>query len=338
MQRVPAGRMPAPGGGAERMLRAYRSAGDALLPVEPAGARLGEALWIDLCQPTAAEVAAVEALGIAVPEREAMEELQLSSRLYRLGEVSYMTVVLPGRAPDGRRVSRPVCLILSSERLVTVRFHEPDAFRLYPERAVQSAAGCGTPVRVWLGLVEEIVDQIADTMEEIGRALNATSGEVFDGSDRERIGSLRRALETTGRFGVRISSARHSLLMLERAVNYIEQFPGDSGEANLVGRLLEGQLRDIAALVVHADYLAGRASVITDATLGMITLDQNQSVSMLSALASLLAPAMLISSIYGMNFVWMPELDNNWGFAMAIAGMALSGFLTYVFFRKRGWM
>ncbi|WP_161470948.1 CorA family divalent cation transporter [Tropicimonas marinistellae] len=304
----------------------------------PTDQDLSQAIWIDLLSPQAAQVDEVEALGVDVPELPDMEELQLSSRLYRLNGTNYMTVVLPGLATDGRRLSRPLCLVLGPDRLVTVRYHAPDAFRAYPERAGQSGAGCDTPARVCLGLLEELVDQLSDTLEEIGRALDTTSSEVFDGGNLNRTVMLQRALETTGRFGVHIGAVRHSLLTLERAVNYLEQFPTDVTEAKTIKRLLVGQIRDITALEVHADYLAARASVVADATLGMISLEQNKSVSMLSALVALFAPAMLIASIYGMNFQWMPELDSKWGFVLALAGMGVSGVVTFLFFKKRGWM
>lgn len=320
------------------MLRAYRSTGRTLTPLEPAQSDLGEAVWVDLFVPRPDQVAAVTALGIEVPELEDMEELQLSSRLYRLGEANYMTVVLPGLSTDGRRLSRPLCLVLDRERLVTVRYHEPEAFRTYPERSGQSGAGCDSPERVCLGLVEEMVDQLSDSLEEIGRSLDATSREIFDESGLNRSSLLQRALVSTGRFGVRIAAVRHSLLTLERAVNYLEQFPTGGEDPATIRRLLHGQARDIEALAVHADYLGARASVVTDATLGMIGLEQNKSVSMLSALVALFAPAMLIASIYGMNFEWMPELDSRWGFVLALVGMAASGIATYLFFKRRGWM
>ena len=320
------------------MLRAYVASGDALVPIEPSGDRLEEAIWIDLCQPDQAEVAAVEALGIKVPERSEMEELQLSSRLYRLGDVGYMTVVVSGLLPDARRASRPVCIILASTRMVTVRFHEPPAFVSFPLRVVRVGAGCNSAFRACIGLVEELVDQIADGLEEIGTALSSVSDEVFDGKNSRRTRTLERALRSTGKFGARIGATRHSLLTFGRAVNYLQQYPPRVADADAVQHVLHGQTRDIDALVVHADYLASRAAVIADATLGIISLEQNKSVSILSALAALFAPAMLISSIYGMNFSSMPDINSKWGFTMAVAGMALSSLATYLFFKKRGWM
>ncbi|NDR58077.1 CorA family divalent cation transporter [Aliiruegeria sabulilitoris] len=320
------------------MLHAFRLSQNDILALDSPPEGLDEAIWIDLFVPSPAEVETVEALGMAVPAQEDMEELQLSSRLYRIGATKYMTVVLPGLSSDGRRLSRPLCLVLAPERLLTVRYHAPEALAVFPERAARSGAGCGSPLRLCLGLIEEMVDELSDTMEEIGRSLDATSVEVFDGGRLNRSVTLQRALEVTGRFGVRIAAVRQSLLTLARALNYLEQFPTEAEDAKEIKRLVAGQARDVAALEVHADHLASRASVVTDATLGMISLEQNKSVSMLSALVALFAPAMLISSIYGMNFTWMPELDSKWGFALALGGMGVSGIATFLFFKKRGWM
>src|SRR4051794_41300672 len=53
------------------------------------------AVWIDLVKPTAAEDKAVERLaGIAVPTREDMQEIEISSRLYIESGARYMTATL----------------------------------------------------------------------------------------------------------------------------------------------------------------------------------------------------------------------------------------------------
>src|SRR5258708_29643179 len=53
------------------------------------------AVWIDLVKPTAAEDKAVERLaGIAVPTREDMQDIDISSRLYIENGARYMTATL----------------------------------------------------------------------------------------------------------------------------------------------------------------------------------------------------------------------------------------------------
>ena len=64
-----------------------------------------EAVWIDLFEPTKEEEKTVEAaLGIDVPTREHMQEIESSSRLRRENGVLFMTSqVLSQRVANGRR-------------------------------------------------------------------------------------------------------------------------------------------------------------------------------------------------------------------------------------------
>jgi len=99
------------------MLYAYRDHDGRLQRME-AGAEIAGALWIDLYAPQEAQVAAVAALGLEVPTLPDMEEIEISSRLYRQGGVDYMTVVLPGMSTGHAPMAGPVTFILSETRLV----------------------------------------------------------------------------------------------------------------------------------------------------------------------------------------------------------------------------
>nr|MCU0907016.1 magnesium transporter [Paracoccaceae bacterium] len=116
------------------MMFAWERDGTRLAPLG-AGKPLTDALWIDLYRPQPEQVAQVTALGIEVPTLEDMEEIEISNRLYREGEIDYLTVVLPGQSPTKEQITGPVTFILSATRLVTVRHHAPRPFETYPTRA-----------------------------------------------------------------------------------------------------------------------------------------------------------------------------------------------------------
>src|SRR5580692_3094316 len=84
------------------------------------------AVWIDLVKPTQAEDKAVEKLaGIAVPTREDMQEIEISSRLYIENGARYMTSTLMCAADTENTRTTCVTSILASHRLVSVRYDEP---------------------------------------------------------------------------------------------------------------------------------------------------------------------------------------------------------------------
>src|ERR1700756_2795952 len=89
------------------------------------------AVWIDLVKPTAAEDRAVERLaGIAVPTREDMQEIEISSRLYIENSARYMTATLMCQSDTDTPKTTAVTFILVGHRLVTVRYDDPKPFAL----------------------------------------------------------------------------------------------------------------------------------------------------------------------------------------------------------------
>ena len=89
------------------------------------------AVWIDLLNPTPEEDRAVERLvGIAVPTREDMQEIEISSRLYIEHGARYMTATLMCQSDTDMPRTTAVTFILAGHRLVTVRYDDPKPFAL----------------------------------------------------------------------------------------------------------------------------------------------------------------------------------------------------------------
>jgi magnesium transporter len=319
------------------MMFAYRETNGHLerLPLE---ADLKGAIWIDLLRPQPEQVAAVEALGVQVPTLADMEEIEISNRLYREDGVDYMTVVLPGLSTSKAAMSGPATFILSHTRLITVRHHAPRPFETFPARANRSTTGCTTPVRLFLGLVEEIIARFADLLEGTGRAIDTLARDVYADSASRRGDALADALTEVGRQGELLSRVRLGLLSVERMLGYYQATMTEKSEAALIKSTVKAHFRDIQALEVHGDFLENRVALITDVTLGMINLGQNQTVKIVSVVAVVFLPPTVIASAYGMNFANMPELDWEWGYPMAIALMVASAVGTYLFFKWKKWL
>ncbi|TYP62881.1 magnesium transporter [Stutzerimonas stutzeri] len=300
---------------------------------------VADAAWIDLIRPNDAEIAQLRVLGVPVPSLAEMEEIELSNRLYREDGLDYMTAMLPGERAGGDRISMPVTFILSTDRLVTVRHHSPRPFLTYPERAERSTLGCGTPDRLFLGLVEEIIARLADILEGAGRTLDQTTAAVFErravaaASDR-----LQAALQDVGREAETMARVRLALLTVERMQAFYTATLEDRPEEGRLRAATRAQMRDIQALEVHADFLGGRVSLAVDTTLGLINLQQNNTVRILPVVAALFLPPTLIASVYGMNFTNMPELNEPWGYAFALILMGGTTLGTWLFLRWKGWI
>jgi magnesium transporter len=306
---------------------------------------LRNAIWIDLIVPTQAEVDGLAQLGVEVPSLADMEEIEISNRLYREEGFDYMTAVLPGERADGQRAAMPVSFILSGKRLVTVRHHSPRPFLTFPQRGEKSTLGCATPDRLFVGLLEEVIARLADILESSGRLLDETTTDVFDtpGAQNGQYGrgrgaKLQKALREIGGESELLARVRLGLLTIERILAFYTATMDERPEADKLRPVIRGQLRDVQALEVHADFLGGRISLAVDTTLGMISLEQNDTVRILSVVAALFLPPTLIASIYGMNFTHMPELDDRLGYPFALLLMAITAGGTWLFLRWKNWL
>ena len=109
------------------------------LPVTDPALLPDNAVWIDLLNPTTEEDRAVERLaGIAVPTREDMQEIEISSRLYIENGARYMTATLMCQSDTDMPRTTPVTFILAGHRLVTVRYDEPKPFALVEHKLARS--------------------------------------------------------------------------------------------------------------------------------------------------------------------------------------------------------
>ena len=280
----------------------------------------------------------VRAFGVDVPSLDVMEEIEVSSRLYREAGLDYMTVVVPSLG-EGTPTTGPVSFILGPQRLVTVRYHRPKPFTTYPHRADKTGPGCTAPDLIFLGLIEEITGRIADILEGVGKALDTLIQGVFSpgtGVDAPKV--LAANLGKTGLQSEIVAKVQLSLLTLERALAFFQITVADRPASDLQHASMAGLLNDMRALSVHGEYLSNRVSQVTDTTLGMINLAQNAAVRSLSVVAVLFLPPTLIASIYGMNFAEMPELSQTWGYPMAIGLMIGSAALAWAVSKWKGWL
>jgi magnesium transporter len=311
-----------------------------LRPVADPLATPAEVVWYDLLVPTEAEETDLERqLEIDIPTLEEMAEIEDSSRLYLEGDAIVMTATLPTKADTGRPVAVPVTFILAGDRLITIRYQPARAFDMFPSRAERLDLGCTSGETVFLALLDAIIERLADIIEGITRDIESLSREVFRrgaADDDGKPQDYREVLQGVGRQGDVISHVLSSLVTLERLIAF---FGATSRASDKESRVRVKSLsRDVRFLAEHAGFLAQKVNFLLDATLGMVSIQQNAIIKIFSVVAVVFLPPTLIASIYGMNFHFMPELDKTWGYPLALGLMVMSAILPLLYFRRRGWL
>lgn len=308
---------------------------------EPTAADCAAAIWIDLVNPSRMDEKRIEQLvGIQVPTREEMAEIEVSSRLYFERGAHYMTANIIYAVDTPEPQSTAITFVLSEKHLITVRYAEPRAMRLFLTRANQGDTPCNTPVSVMIGLLEAIIDREADLIERLQSETEKIAQTIFEmrGGQRSRTGRFDVTLKQIGRVGEISARVRESLLSLGRVITYLSQVVVLRQDVEEVRQRLRTEEKDVQSLSDHIHYLTNRINFMLDATLGMVTIEQNQIIKLFSVAAVMLMPPTLIASIYGMNFKNMPELGWDWGYPMAIGLMVASAIGFYAYFRRRGWL
>jgi magnesium transporter len=324
------------------MLNLYIASDQGLQPYEH-GLEFGlppNVVWIDMLQPTPEEERAVEGLlDLNVPTREELQEIEVSSRLYKEAGALFMTATVIAQADTPRPGTTAVTFVLVNERLVTVRYATLQPFSTFLARQQREEHPPYNGEVVLLGMLDAIVDRVADLLERIGGELDAVSREIFnrDGAGGRREGSLQDALQRLGRSGDMTSKVSESLVSLARLVAFLAQAE-ERLEGEETAGLLEMLDRDVKSLSSHAQSLSNKVTFLLSATLGMVNIEQTDIIKIFSVAAVMFLPPTLVASIYGMNFEFMPELHWTLGYPFAIGLMVVSALLPYRFFKKRGWL
>jgi magnesium transporter len=323
------------------VIRGFGIDGGRLQPVPDPLVSPAHVVWFDLFSPTLEEETQLEqVIGIDVPTREEMVEIEDSSRLYLENGGTYMTATLPAKADSGYPESVPVTFILAGTRLATVRYDTTRAFESFPERAERLDLGCIDGKSVLLALLEAIVERLADILEAVARDVETLSREIFRrGAEREdKAQDYREVLQGVGKQGDVISRVLASLVTLERLLAFFAATDAAGSPAKENRSRVKSLSRDTRFLAEHATFLAQKVTFLLDATLGMISIQQNAIIKIFSVAAVIFLPPTLVASIYGMNFQVMPELEWAIGYPMAILMMFLSAVVSYWVFKIRGWL
>jgi magnesium transporter len=308
------------------------------------GAPLPEdAVWLDLLEPTVEEERLVEQrLGLDIPTREEMREIESSARLYEEAGALYLTATVVTRLDTQQPENAQITFILRGARLVTNRYVDPLPLRRFVAHTERHPLANSTAEAVLAGILEFIIERIADVIERVGSDIDKASSEIFsrnvpkDGAARHKARDFRRLLEHIGQSGELIAKARESLASLARLLAFVQQSTVNMPPE--IRERLRTLSKDVVAMSDHAGFLGTNLSFILEATLGMVNIDQNNTLKIFSVVTVLLLPPSVIGALFGMNFEHIPTLHEPWGFWAALGVMVASSVIPYLWFRRKGWL
>ena len=292
---------------------------------------IAEASWVDVTDPTDAERALVETVHKApLPDPDEMEEIEASAR-YFIDSAGIHVHSLFLYQSEGRHKTDSVAFILNDRQLLTFRDTELPDFRLLRMRAHRGWVEAKNSLDIMLALLEQKVENLADSLEDIHRRLENVSYLVLEevsGELEEAIDNLAKLEDSNGKIRLCLMDTQRSISFLQR---HIRNYPEQQDTCREI-------FRDIETLMSHTAFLFEKINFLMDAAQGFINIQQNQIIKIFSIAAVVFLPPTLVASMYGMNFQIMPELNWEWGYPMAVALMMLSGIAPYWYFKRKGWL
>ncbi|QDH16803.1 CorA family divalent cation transporter [Swingsia samuiensis] len=318
--------------------------------------------WFDLINPTNDEITLAERLlNIYIPKREELEEIESSSRHYERNGSLYLSTPLVTRNDEGAS-AKPVGLVFTKTKIITIRYQDYPSFDAIGRRLTDCPINQEVPPasEILIELIEEIINRLADTLEALGRSLDTISRRVFKteySKNRAHTGSmLRETLRRLGNAADLASLVRDSLLGIDRIRIYLDNYLIPAAQPNQTSSSetaaaspfhgnptehyalrLQIAARDIASLNDFDAQTVSKVQFLLDATLGFISIEQNDGMKILTVASCIGIMPTLIAGIYGMNFHDIPELSWRYGYPYCLILMALSIILPLIWFWRKGW-
>jgi magnesium transporter len=243
---------------------------------------------------------------------------------------------------DGDPTTTPISFVLTDNRLVTVRYATPKPVRAFAEHARRDPSLVKDAPTVLVRMLDAIIDRLADELENVSGEIEEISTNIFNKDMNQRripVARLTALLTRIGRTQTLLAKIRYSAVSTMRMLSFLSGSPRVHEEANAELRHhLASLTTDSTSLGEHASYLSDNLQFLLDASLGLISIEQNAAMKLFSWAAVVFLPPTLIAGIYGMNFHYFPELDWHFGYAISLGLMFASAVGPYLYFKWRGWI
>lgn len=179
-------------------------------------------------------------------------------------------------------------------------------------------------------LLDAIVDAYFPVIERLGDCIADLEDDVFAGETGNTLQSLSELRST-------LLTVRRSIWPLRDAVNQLIR-----DEIECFRPEVRIFLRDVYDHCVNAadvvESYRELASGLMNSYLSVVSNRMNEVMKLLTVMSTIFIPLTFLSGLYGMNFLWMPELQWKWSYPILLGVMTTTTGALLVYFYRRGWL
>jgi magnesium transporter len=179
-------------------------------------------------------------------------------------------------------------------------------------------------------LLDAIVDSYFSFLEEFGDDIEDVEGEVVANPDQDTVHEIYRLRRT-------MIVLRTSIYPLREVINHLQRTDSLRGAKST--SLYLQDIHDHAVLVLDTvEIFREMLGEMMDAYLTSLSNKLNEIMKVLTIITTIFIPMSLVASIYGMNFVYMPEIYHPWAYPLVWVAMLVMALLMIAYFRRKRWL
>jgi magnesium transporter len=295
--------------------------------------------WLDVVEPTRAELTDI-ARGYGLHQMSVEDSLEPEHlpKYERIGSTTFIIVrAMDAEAPTDcstvHEMTRKVAIFYGADFLITIHRTEQPFLTVLKEKYESGAIPVGAAERrkgfmprLLIELINGAIATYEKPLEKSESAIDAFEATVF--GDAEFGGTLHGIYLVKRRVTQMRRMLSHTLDAVQKLV------PGSEPTAPLYQDIRE----NAQSMHSYADELLEEVNSLLSIQLALASHRTNEVVRVLTVFSVFFLPLTFIVGIYGMNFKFMPELSERWGYPAVMAAMGLVTLIIYVWFRRRGWL
>ncbi len=290
-------------------------------------------IWADLIDPTIEErMYVLNILGQRIIQRPKLFNIESSARFYIDRDGLHVHSFFFYKDSNNRISNSAVAFTIKNNKLYSLREKELPAFRFYRIKTKKKILIHCNPYELLLNLFEIKIEQLANEIENIYKDLENLTQIILRDQNNQKFNSSISELsikeDTTSKIRICLSDTKRALNFLIRKTVLKKLQIEQAKEI----------IRDIESLLPHNESIFQKINFLIQSSIEFLNIEQNRIIKIFSLISVLFLPPTLLSSSYGMNFKYIPELNWKYGYPITIIGMFTLSFISYIYFKIKKWL
>jgi magnesium transporter len=243
----------------------------------------------------------------------------------------------PRTADTVQALTRKLAVFAGPGFVITIHRKEQPWLTALQERGLASVPlkhatrSEGIQVHLLTQLFNAALDTYQRPLEEVELTLDRFDAKVFEGTV-EGGAEFRADLREIHRLKRQVTLCKR---LLWRTVDVTQRMVPNAGKA---AALLRDVQENAESYHFYADELLDDANTLLTVQLALASQRTSEVMRVLTVFSVFFLPLTFIVGVYGMNFEYMPELREHWGYPAVLLAMGMVTFAIYRWFRHRGWL